>query len=910
MTVTRIPSRIIQIEAEDMELGSYRVRDNSLASNGESIALLGSQKTGIASMEFLSGSSGLYDIVIGYFDRADGKARLEFQVNGTSIDSWVLDRDLGSRVRNEETFRERKISGVELNRGDTLDILGTANHNDLASVDFIRLIPQGADDLVERPPSSAEPFAPVGGETFNTPILNFDGQGFSDVYPPDTVGDVGIDHYIQMINSPGGADFTIYNKSDGSVALGPITLSSLAPPGSPGQFGLGDPIVLYDNLADRWLLSEFSDPFWAGGNFLNVYISQTNDPTDNLWHYYSFETPEFPDYPKYAVWSDAYYVSTNESNPTVYALDRDNMLLGNPARPLQRFEAPRLAGFPFQALTPSDLDGQAPSVDSSNYYMRHRDDEVHNPGDNDPTQDFLEIWEFNADFDNPDNSTFTQTANIAIAEFDSDLCGLSSFFCFDQPGADTADLDPLREVIMHRLQYRNFGTYETLVGNFVTDVDGTDRGGVRWFELRKSGSNPWTLFQEGTVAYDEDNRWMGAISMDGDGNIALGYNVSSETTFPSLRYTGRLATDPLGTMPQGENVLVDGTGSQTGFAANRWGDYSAMSVDPVDDSTFWFTGEYALANGNWATRIGSFTFASPVELIGTEDDDVLTGTNRPDLISGLGGNDILQGLGGNDSILGGNGDDLIAAGAGQDTVEGGAGSDRISGNGGDDNLLGNQGRDDIFAGDGNDTLNGGNDKDRLLGQAGDDNLVGEKGNDTLDGGEGNDSLNGGTDQDSIFGSSGNDSLFGEAGADSLTGGLGNDSLDGGAGNDRLIGVEPVVAGSGGGFGAGEVDVLTGLSDSDTFVLGDAERVYYDDSDPLTTGESDYALITDFNASQDVIQLKGTAELYSLDFFTSESGTIEAALIYDPGVTARGEVIGILPNVSSDLSIAAPAFTFV
>jgi len=166
-------------------------------------------------------------------------------------------------------------------------------------------------------------------------------------------------------------------------------------------------------------------------------------------------------------------------------------------------------------------------------------------------------------------------------------------------------LDPLREVVMHRLAYRNFGTHETLVGNFVTDIDGNNTGGVRWFELRKIGPGPWTLFQEGTYAPTAaDNRWIGAIAMDGTGNIALGFNVSSGTVHPSLRYAGRLAGDPLGTLPQGEHLLVAGTGTN---GSNRWGDYAAMSVDPVDDCTFWFTGEWN-ATPQWSTRIGAFRF--------------------------------------------------------------------------------------------------------------------------------------------------------------------------------------------------------------------------------------------------------------------------------------------------------------
>ncbi len=310
------------------------------------------------------------------------------------------------------------------------------------------------------------------------------------------------------------------------------------------------------------------------------------------------------------------------------------------------------------------------------------------------------------------------------------------------------------------------------------------------------------------------------------------------------------------------------------------------------------------------TEFATVTLPPPPDIIGTEGDDVLTGTNRGELIDGKGGNDILQGLGGSDRILGGGDNDLISAGRGNDTVEGGTGSDLISGNSGDDSLSGNQGQDNILGGEGNDEINGGEDSDRLLGEAGNDNINGDNGNDTLDGGTGNDTVNGGNGIDNLFGGNDSDSLSGGVNNDTLTGGFGNDNLDGGEGDDKLIGVDSTTAGSGVGFGAGEVDTLTGAAGSDTFVLADATRVYYSDGDPLTLGDSDYALITDFNASEDTIQLKGSADLYSLDFFTSTTGTVDALLIYDPGVTARGEAIGILQNASTDLTISSPGFSFV
>ncbi|MAE66420.1 MAG: hypothetical protein CMJ18_19295, partial [Phycisphaeraceae bacterium] len=443
--------------------------------------------------------------------------------------------------------------------------------------------------------------------SFETPTINVDGQGFSSVNPPDTVGDVGTNHYIQMVNTAAGSSFTVHNKSDGSIALGPVTTDTLAAPGSACSNGAGDPIVLYDQAADRWLISEFQSNQSGApqGNTLCVYISQTNDPTNNTWFPYAFTTPSFPDYPKYGVWHDAYYVTTNENSSVVYAFDRTNMLQGNVARPFVRFPVADLAGFgTFQTLTPADLDGAtAPPANAPAYFMRHRDDEVHNAGSNDPNRDFLEIFEFRTDFNTPGNSSFTKVLDLPVSEFDSDLCGLVSFSCFGQPGTAT-QLDPLREVILQGLAYRNFTTHETLLGNFTTDVDGTDHGGVRWFELRKTGDGPWRLHQEGTHSLDANDRWMGAIAMDGAGNIALGYNVVGANTFPGLRYAGRLATDPLGTLPQGELSIIEGTGSNN---SNRWGDYASMSIDPVDDRTFWFTGEYGTTTGLWATQIASFT---------------------------------------------------------------------------------------------------------------------------------------------------------------------------------------------------------------------------------------------------------------------------------------------------------------
>ena len=428
----------------------------------------------------------------------------------------------------------------------------------------------------------------------------FDGSGYTGVNPPDTSGDVGLNYYIQSINGSSGSIFTIYDKETGNLVSGPTNMETLGSGNC--ATGAGDPIILFDEMANRWLLSEFS----SFGNNLCVYISQTSDPITGGWFAYSFTAPSFPDYPKYGVGQDAYYVGTNENTSAVYALDRDAMLAGNAATMI-RIETPDLAGFGFQMIPPVDHDGvNDMPAGTPGYFVRHRDDEVHNSASNNPNEDYIELWEFVADFANTNNSTFTKVADFPIAEFDSDLCGLTSFSCFPQAGSSST-LDPLREVVMFRAQYRNFNTHETIVGNFVTDVDGTDHGGIRWFELRKTGAGAWALEQEGTYSPDGKNRWMGSIAMDKDGNMALAYSWASSTDFPGIRYTGRLASDANGVMTEAEAILVAGT---DGNSSNRWGDYSHLSLDPVDECTFWYTNQYGKENGQWGTHISSFKFDS------------------------------------------------------------------------------------------------------------------------------------------------------------------------------------------------------------------------------------------------------------------------------------------------------------
>jgi hypothetical protein len=453
------------------------------------------------------------------------------------------------------------------------------------------------------------------GRSF-APGLNFEGAPGTTL-PPDPSGDIGPNHYVQAVNASGGTRVRVYDKTSGDL-LANFILTSQLQGGGVCSSGLGDPIVIYDALADRWVLTEFSP---SNGRALCMYVSSSNDPTNTApasWFRYTFVMPAFPDYPKYGVWSDAYYVGANEAGTNgarpVYAMERAAMLAGQPAR-FVRLTIPRLNGFGFQLLTPAHHTGATPPPGGAGgIFMRHVDDEAHFAGSNDPTRDYLQIWQLGMDWTQSPTpgAVLVGPQQVFIAEFNSRLNGLSAFEAFPQPNGQR--LDPLREPIMNQMVYRNFGAYEAILGNLTTNLatDPQIHGAVRWFELRRVGgpANPWTLHQEGTYAPDDGanpiHRWMGASAMDGDGNIALGFSVTRQSpgVFPGLRRVGRRASDPLGVMTTGEGVIVDGSRSQS---ADRWGDYHQMGIDPVDHCTFWFTGEYmGPAGSSNNTRVASF----------------------------------------------------------------------------------------------------------------------------------------------------------------------------------------------------------------------------------------------------------------------------------------------------------------
>ena len=441
------------------------------------------------------------------------------------------------------------------------------------------------------------------------PILNFDGIPFPGVScscaPPDPNGAVGQTQYVQIVNE----GYQVFNKTTGSSVLGPKSIASVWTGfgGLCETMGHGDPVMLYDHLANRWLISQFAGV--TGGPITDecVAISTTADATGTYNRYGFHLGTNFFDYPHLSVWPDGYYMSMNVFNatgtaylgPQAFAFDRTKMLAGLPAT----FISPvGPLGSSVDPFLPADLDGATlPPAGAPDTFVGF-------PGQTSSPN--YTTYHFHVDFTTPANSTFTTFATPAAAGFTA-LCPTTRA-CVPQKGVSaSSNVDGIGDRLMFRLAYRNFGDHESVVGNYTVSAGGV--AGVRWFELRNVTAGPVTVFQQSTYQPDTTWRWMGSAAMDGQGNLALGFSASSSTINPQLRYAARLATDPINTLAQGETHLFDGVGSQSG-TSNRWGDYSALSIDPVDDSTFWYTNEYysTTATFNWRTRIGSFKLTSAV----------------------------------------------------------------------------------------------------------------------------------------------------------------------------------------------------------------------------------------------------------------------------------------------------------
>ncbi len=475
-----------------------------------------------------------------------------------------------------------------------------------------------------------------GTGPLSAPLVSFDGiclpfgppcaeASSCSCLPPDTNGAAGATQYVQMVNS----DFAVYSKT-GAVLRHATPIKDLwsGVGGECAAHNDGDPVVVYDQYAGRWLLSQFVAQPATGESYGEcVALSQTSDATGayNLY-FFDFGPSTFLDYPHFGVWRDGYYMSANEfptgqetsSGAAAIVFERDKMLAGQPARFVWFDEsAANPTGGQYIGQLPADADGsKLPPAGAPNVFA-----EVDDPASIPPTGTGdagfdMRLWNFHVDWSNPKASTFgndgSPSATLPVAPFVRPQCTYGYGDCALQKGGPQG-LDVLGDRLMFRLAYRNFGDHASLVLDHTVKADALE--GIRWYEVRSPTESP-AIVQQGTYAPDDSptnplSRWLGSIAMDKQGNIALGFSASGANDYPSLRYTGRAAGDAPGQVTQAEQVLFTGQGPQT-EPEGRWGDYSELSVDPVNDCTFWFTSEYLTTDtvviGSWATRIGAFRF--------------------------------------------------------------------------------------------------------------------------------------------------------------------------------------------------------------------------------------------------------------------------------------------------------------
>ena len=422
--------------------------------------------------------------------------------------------------------------------------------------------------------------------------VNVDGISANGSIPPDTNAAVGATQVVEVVNT----EFAIYDKATGAQTQAPAAIHTIFTNlGAPcGTADGGDPVVLYDQIAGRWLISQLEYNGSFTSNFVCIAVSTSPDAR-GAYNLYAFNFgTNLPDYPKFGVWPDAYYFSANMFHngasfvgAQACAFDRGAMMAGTAA-----------VGICFQGGTglynilPSNLDGATlPRGGERNFYLQF-------------VSNALSLYRFHVDFTTPGNSTFTGTT-IGVASFHQ-ACGGGA--CIPQSGT-TQQLDSLGDRLMYRLSYRNFGTYESLLVNHSVQVSSSsNQTGIRWYEIRNPDGTP-TVTQQSTYSPDAiAYRWMGSIAQDKQGNMLVGYSASSSTMSPGIYVTGRQTGDTSNQMQQPYQVPLLGIGSQTTYG--RWGDYSSVAVDPVDDCTFWYATEYLPSTGvfNWRTRLASFKF--------------------------------------------------------------------------------------------------------------------------------------------------------------------------------------------------------------------------------------------------------------------------------------------------------------
>jgi hypothetical protein len=428
------------------------------------------------------------------------------------------------------------------------------------------------------------------------PIITWD-AAFDNSTPTDPTGAVGPSHFVNAWNTA----FRVWDK-EGNPLTPAASLANIWE----GEDD-GDPIVMYDKFADRFIITQFTGAGWGstGPGFL-IAISEGNDPVNDEWYTYEYLIDAFPDYPKYSVWSDAYYITANKNSGSastsnvVYALERDKIISGDSTAQIVGFPLPDIVTNGFYSPLGFNVNGPELPATGNAPIIYLQDDSWEGV-----STDHLNVWNINVDWDSTENSTISDPQEIDTEAFDSVFNG-GSFNNLAQPSGP--DIDALQATIMYMAQYRKFENYNATVLNFVVDLDNDDsRAGIRWFELRQDNDSAnWSIFQEGTYEQpDGHSAFCGGIAMDSIGNIGLAYSVVSETQSVSIRYTGRYAGDPMGQMTLSEGVIEEGVANDP---STRYGDYGQMTLDPSDDVTFWHIAEYFDENDR-VNKVGAFKLA-------------------------------------------------------------------------------------------------------------------------------------------------------------------------------------------------------------------------------------------------------------------------------------------------------------
>ncbi|MBP6389391.1 MAG: T9SS type A sorting domain-containing protein [Flavobacteriales bacterium] len=450
----------------------------------------------------------------------------------------------------------------------------------------------------------------MGEERGTGTRANWVGQTASGFRPYDPSGAVGPNHYVQMINS---TTFKVYNKATGTVLL-TGTLGNLW---SPATANNGDPVVMYDKAADRWFLSQFGS---SSDRKIYIAVSTTNDPTGS-YYTYTYVSPQFPDYLKFGVWQDGYYMTSNQSTQKVFCFERTAMLAGTPgARSIYVNYSPPKSGF-FVPLAGDAADGTLPPAGTPCPIFSYSDN-----GWGTGYFDRVNIYQMAVNWvPATPTASITLAANVSTAAFDASYN--ASWNDVSQPGT-TQKLDGIGGVCMYRAQWKTWSGHNSVVLNWAVRISSTQRS-IKWCELRQSqATGVWSMYQEGIYAPDANTRWMGAAAMDNNGSIGITYLKSNSTSiYPGLYYTGRRTCDPLGTLPVTEVLGVAGTGSQTGV--NRVGDYAQTTLDP-DGVTFWSTGEYmGGSTGSSAARTRIISYQIPTCGLAAGVAIAITGGSNP-----------------------------------------------------------------------------------------------------------------------------------------------------------------------------------------------------------------------------------------------------------------------------------------